>query len=246
MSVSCATVPAPNELHLWFFDMDAAAGSIDRLLLLLSVDECARSDRLILPVVRNRFIAARGILRTILGAAVSLPPRELLFGYGPHGKPELLNSEAAGLHFNLSHSGSMALLALSRSHPVGVDIERIRCGRPFLRLSHRFFSESEAAELAALSEDDIMDGFYACWTRKEAYLKAIGTGLATPLNAFDVTLKPGEPPTLYGQRLDPFETGRWRIYEVETEPGYRAAVATGWQTPEIITRRWHIARPFLS
>lgn len=247
MKRSSVTPPIQEELNLWLIDMDEAANLVDSFYPLLSEDEKARSARLIIPVVRNRFILARGAMRVLIADAVSCTPEALQFVYGVHGKPALRNCPDSGVQFNISHSAGMALLAVNRHCPVGVDIERVRPDRPFLKLSERFFSGFESAELASLPESYVMDGFYSCWTRKEAYLKAIGTGLATPLNAFDVTLRPEDAPALYGQRIDPDETSRWRIFNVEVPPGYRAAVATGWKSPEIIIRKWDpYIYPFLS
>jgi 4'-phosphopantetheinyl transferase len=233
--------PEPGEVHLWLIDLDNGSDCIEIFRSYLSDDERKRAARIRIRKVQDHFVVARGFLRKILGESLSTPPENLDFVYGPHGKPELQNTGSVNIHFNLSHSSSLALLAINRQHPIGVDIEVARQGRPFMRLAERFFSVREIGDLHDLDEASILDGFYACWTRKEAYLKAIGTGLATPLNAFDVTLKPGDQPALVGQRLDPLETSRWEIREVQVPAGYRAAVATRWQSPRLIIRQWQSA-----
>lgn len=230
--------PEPEELHLWIIQLDAPPGVVEDLAQSLADDERERVGRLRIQKVRDHFIVARGVLRKILGGYISIPPDEIRFAYGPHGKPELNHRNFTDLCFNLSHSGEQGLLAVNRSCPIGVDIERMKGDRSFLKLAERFFSTREYDELSALPAELIMEGFYACWTRKEAYLKAIGTGLATPLNAFDVTLKPGDPPALTGQRLDPAEPDRWVLRDLEVPAGYRAAVATGWKSPVIIVRHY--------
>jgi 4'-phosphopantetheinyl transferase len=223
----------PGDIHVWIVDLSLDEERISSLFTQLSSDEQDRAARLLLPKGRQQFIAARGQLRQILASYLSTPPRELLFTYGAHGKPSLQPPHDTPVQFNLSHSGNLALLAVNLDRPIGVDIELAKPGRPFLKLSERFFSLIERNAIRRLDPDQIQDGFYACWTRKEAYLKAIGTGLATPLNAFDVTLAPGDPPALTGQRIDPKEPSRWHLFEVPVPPGYRAAVATGWETPSL-------------
>ncbi len=238
MSINSLALPSPGEVHLWLIRLNLPPGRSVELLGCLTVDEHERADRLLLPRIRESFIAARGQLRQILAAYLSRAPSEIDFFYGPHGKPELLNPKETPLRFNLSHSGEFGLLAINDSYPIGVDIERLHPGRPYLKLSERFFSLRERTELRNLPEKDREWAFYACWTRKEAYLKAIGTGLITPLHSFDISLTPGEPPKLFAHRNDPFEPGRWHIAEVPVPAGYRGAVATQWQQAIIDVREW--------
>jgi 4'-phosphopantetheinyl transferase len=230
--------PEPGEIHLWLIALNAGNLCIRSLLPYLSDDERERASRLRIPKMQNHFIVARGMLRKILGESLSADPKSLDFIYGAHGKPELKNPEHAELHFNLSHSSDLGLLAINRTYQIGVDIETARPGRPFLKLAERFFSASEFRVLQSLPEDAAMEAFYSCWTRKEAYLKAIGTGLATPLNAFDVTLKPGDKAALIGQRLDHSETARWDMLDIDVPSGYRASVVTRWKLPRVIIRQW--------
>lgn len=238
MSINRVALPFPGEVHLWLIRLNLSQAQSSLLLGCLTADEHERANRLLLPRIREHFIAARGQLRQILAAYLSHAPTEISFSYGPHGKPELQNPKETPLCFNLSHSGEFGLLAINDSYPIGVDIERLHPGRPFLKLSERFFSLKERTELRELPEKDREWAFYACWTRKEAYLKAIGTGLATPLHSFDITLTPGELPALLAHRNDPSEPGRWHIAEVPVPAGYRGAVATQWQQAIIEVREW--------
>ena len=228
-------------VHVWIVSLSQAAERLELLRRYLSPDEQFRVQRFILPQVRDRFIAARGQLREILADYLSSGPADPVFTYGPHGKPDLSGEGTIPLRFNLSHSGDLALVAVNLHHPIGVDIELMRPGRPLRRLADRFFSSREAVALAGLAEELRTEAFYACWTRKEAYLKAQGTGLATPLNAFDVTLRPDEPATLIAHRLNPAETSRWQLVDIQVPDGYRGAVVTAWKEPEIAVLRWNDA-----
>lgn len=229
--------PTPGDIHLWLLDLSLDGDQLASLRDQLSNEEQKRADRLLLPAVRRQFIIARGMMRRILAAYLSAHPRKLAFSYGPHGKPSLSPPHDNRFQFNLSHSGDLAILAVNLELPIGVDIERTKPERDFLKLAERFFSAVERSKLRHLPQDHVMDAFYACWTRKEAYLKAIGTGLATPLHAFDVTLAPGDLPALAGHRISPDEPERWRLLEISVPDGYRAAVATGWDSPRLTMYR---------
>ena len=155
------------------------------------------------------------------------------FVYGPHGKPELASDGGeTGLRFNVSHSHGLALYAITRHREIGVDVERIRPEVASETIAEHFFSPREVAVLRALPATLQATAFFACWTRKEAYIKARGDGLSLPLDQFAVSLAPGEPAALLYTAWDAQEAARWALHDLASGPGYRAAVAvTGhdWQ-----------------
>src|SRR5262249_46751920 len=143
--------------------------------------------------------------------------------HGPHGKPSLAGRD--DLHFNFSDSGSLGCLAVSTSGPLGVDIERCR-ERDYIGLADRYFSASEYPILEAMPDTEHGPAFFRGWTRKEAFLKAVGSGLSTRLDAFDVTIQPDEPCQII--RIDPSidtDVGAWKLASFEPAPGYAGAVA---------------------
>jgi 4'-phosphopantetheinyl transferase len=209
--------------------------------LTLSADERARADRFYFQKDRERFIVGRGLLRTILGLYLDTKPEHLRFCYSSYGKPALSKGRGSDtLHFNLSHSDRLALYALTGSREVGVDLERNRPELAVDEIAEHLFSPREVAMLRALPPSMRQEAFINCWTRKEAYIKARGDGLAIPLNEFDVTLVPGEPACLRSTRGDPHEASRWSLQELAPGPGYVAALAIEghnwrlrcWQWPE--------------
>jgi 4'-phosphopantetheinyl transferase len=224
-------MPAPvlldgASVHLWRASLDCAPPERERLASLLSEDEQARAARLRVPSIRERFVAGRGLLRRLLGMYLAAPPESLRFAYRPHGKPYLHPEIGApDIRFNLSHSQGLALFAFARGREVGVDLEIIRSDRDHTRLASRFFSAREVDALAALDPGDRMAGFFRCWTRKEAYLKARGEGLAIPLDSFSVSVGPEETACLLEADGAPAEAARWRIAAVDAAPGYAAALA---------------------
>ena len=193
------------------------------LRALLSDDERARMDRFLRPADRVRFGVAHGWLRRVLGAYLDMAPSALAFGAGEHGKPFLRD---AALEFNLSHSGDLALVAVAAHGPVGVDVERWDHAVECLDLAERFFSAAELGALHALRDDAprVVEGFFATWSRKEAYLKATGHGITRGLRHFDVPFAPGSAAALLADRLDADATGRWAIAELAPAPSYSGAL----------------------
>ena len=192
----------------------------------LTTDECQRAERYVFEKDRTHFAVARGLLRVLLGRYLRQEPQHLRFTYGPHGKPALATDTGrAPLCFNVSHSHGLALYAVTRGREVGVDVERIRPEIAQEKIAERFFSRREVTVLRALPTSLQAAAFFACWTRKEAYIKAKGEGLALPLGQFDVSLAPGEPAMLLRTAWDPQEAACWALQDLAPAPGYRAAVA---------------------
>jgi 4'-phosphopantetheinyl transferase len=211
---------------LWIWRIDPKA-SWPRDLL--SPEEAARAARFVRPEHRVAHEAAHAGLRAILGAALGLPPAGLGFGAAPQGKPFLAAPAGTGLQFNLSHSAGLAALGLAR-FPIGVDIEAMRQVEDDLAAS--VFSAAEQAELASLPPPLRQAGFFRGWTRKEAVLKALGSGLLAPLDRFTVSLAPGAPARLLDIAWAPGTASRWQIAHLEVGSRHLGAVAaerTGWR-----------------
>ncbi len=222
-----------EEVHLWHIDLAAVAGAEKRWQKILSPDERARAARFHFERDRRHFTATRALLRMLLASYVHSEPAELVFRYSDKEKPSL-NPQASHepVEFNVSHSGAVALLAFSRGRSLGVDIETIRDDFDPAALAHRFFSKLEQTQLAALDPSEKFPGFFRCWTRKEAYIKAVGTGLSLPLDEFDVSLRPGDENALLATRPNASEAAEWSLREVPAADGYVAALCVrghGWR-----------------
>jgi 4'-phosphopantetheinyl transferase len=204
----------------------------------LSEDEGARAARFYFQKDREHFIVARGLLRSILGRYLDSEPSTLRFSYSNYGKPALVGAEEAALRFNLSHSGGLALLAVTRGREIGVDLERVRPDFVDDQIAERFFSPREVARLRALPPGVQLEAFFTCWTRKESYIKAHGEGLSLPLDGFDVTLTPGEPAALLSTRGDLREAALWSLRALHPWPGYVAALAVEGHDWQLKTWRW--------
>jgi 4'-phosphopantetheinyl transferase len=169
---------------------------------------------------------ARGSLRTILGAYLRKDPVQLSFTYSRYGKPGLADEDDANaVNFNLSHANELALIAVTRERGIGVDIEFIRPEFATEEIAERFFSKNEVAALRALPREAQSEAFFNCWTRKEAYIKAMGEGMSMPLDQFHVSLEPGSAAALLGNLRDAQEVSRWSLRELAPGAGYVAAVA---------------------
>jgi 4'-phosphopantetheinyl transferase len=242
--------PAAGEIHLWAVPLDPPPEREAALRLLLAADELARADRFRFDRHRRRFAVGRGRLRELLGGYLGVAPAVLAFGYGEKGKPVLAGPPAAvggGLAFNLSNSHELALVAVAAggeprggagadpgggaapgARPaieLGVDVEHLRPMPDALAIAERYFSPAERRVLAAVPAAQRDEAFFNCWTRKEAYLKAIGDGLSVPLDRFDVTLAPGQPARFLALDGDPGRAARWSLFHLRPAPGYVGALA---------------------
>ncbi|MGH9898895.1 MAG: 4'-phosphopantetheinyl transferase family protein [Pyrinomonadaceae bacterium] len=214
-----------DEVHVWRAPLEQPHDLLHRLRETLTSDERERAARFHFERDRGHFIVARGLLRAILGRYLNLEPGRLRFVYQLYGKPYLTDESGGGwLRFNVSHAGELALYAISRCREVGVDIEKIRTDIEHRQIARQFFSEREVAAFSSLPEHLQHKAFFLCWTRKEAYIKGIGEGLSLPLCSFDVSLVPGEPPTLLAVRGSQQEASRWTLRGLEPGPGYEAAL----------------------
>ncbi|HXM48075.1 MAG TPA: 4'-phosphopantetheinyl transferase superfamily protein [Pyrinomonadaceae bacterium] len=216
-----------NEVHLWRANLQVPAGDLARLHGLLSPDERARAKSYRFERDRERFIVARGFLRTILGLYLDCGPAALHFNYAEHGKPSLADPvcEDASLNFNLAHSGKLAIYGITRRRALGVDLELIRPDLTGEDIARRFFSANDTASLLAIPASRRQRAFYDGWTRKEAFIKAKGSGLLLPLDQFDVALSPGEPAALLRTGWDLSEASRWSLRAIDVAPDYAAAIA---------------------
>ena len=222
--VSSTVLPSlelpPDEVHIWHAALDTGAAVLQSLEETLAPDEKDRAERFVFKRHRDRFITARGILRELLAAYLHCSPVTFEFNYGPHGKPALRTQDPKmRLCFNLSHSQSHALYAFAYRREVGIDLELIRADFGGQEIAERFFSPREFAELRALPAKVRPEGFFNCWTRKEAYLKARGDGFHTPLDSFSVSLRPGEQAVLNSP-----DCSRWSLHSFQTAQRFIAAV----------------------
>jgi 4'-phosphopantetheinyl transferase len=225
-----------DEVHLWWARLDAPASRIRQLADMLAPDELERASRFHSERDRGRWIVGRGILRERLADYVGCVPCEVQLVYGPHGKPALApDSGYPSLRFSVSHSGGLVVYAISRDCRLGVDVEVVRPIADLEGIAEYFFSPRERASLRALAPHQRTAGFFNCWTRKEAYVKAIGSGLAQPLDAFDVELRPGVPARLLAIDGDPHLAAHWSLHHLNAPRGTTAALAIAGGAQRFVT-----------
>lgn len=231
-SAAAPRLLAVGEVDVWRVPLDPPAGAVADLRRLLSPDERARLARFRLPLHRRRFTVARGVLRRVLGGYLRRPPAALRFAYGERDKPRL----AGPLEFNLSHSSELALLAVTVGCGVGIDLEAMRPLADAPALAERYFSVAERSALAAYRDDDRERAFFRCWTRKEAYVKAVGDGIPLRLDRFDVSLDTGSRARLLALADEPAGAAAWSLIHIEPGPGYVGALAL--RARSVTVRGW--------
>ncbi len=221
----------PGVVHVWRIPLsdDSPCPPVEPIARVLSADEIARAARFHSEQLRRRFMRCRWALRTILGRYTGHSASELVFDYEAHGKPVLranpFGSARPMPHFNLSHSDHLALVAVASESAVGVDVERVRRLSDADRVAKRFFAAGEYDRYRALDAKARQVAFFNCWTRKEAFVKALGEGFSRPLHSFEVTLDPGAPAQLVRVDRLPDEAPMWSLHGFEPASGYCAAVA---------------------
>ncbi|WP_341731080.1 4'-phosphopantetheinyl transferase superfamily protein [Microcoleus sp. EPA2] len=235
-----------TDIHIWRVNLDRPPSPIQNLAQTLCDSELQRAERFRFDRDKNHFIVGRGALRAILSRYLKVDPNLVEFSYGPCGKPEIAANLDSTLSFNLSHSQGLALYALTRSRQIGVDIEKIRPVPQMESIAERFFSPQENTAFKTVSAEEKLAAFFNCWTRKEAYIKAIGDGLSFPLHRFSVSLTPGEPARLLDVELDALgdsfaartAPNLWYLKALIPAPNYLAAIAVETGGTQLTCHHW--------
>ena len=220
-----------GEIHVWRISVQECSDHLAKLWQTLAEDEKQRANRFRFAKDREAYIAARGKLRSILSSYLEQEPEQIQLKYSSYGRPSFV--APADFDFNLSHSKDVIYYSISSSGRVGIDVEWRREDVDYERIGRRFFSAPEAESLLSLPSSERMEAFFRCWTRKEAFIKAIGEGLSFPLKDFDVSLLPGDAPMIVRIHGDASAAARWSLFDLDAPPGYAAALAVE-RTPESI------------
>jgi 4'-phosphopantetheinyl transferase len=212
-----------DAIHIWTLPTQAADAVVAKFEQVLASNEIERASRFRFPHLRDSFVIRHGVLRHLLGRYLQLNPAKVLFDYGPNGKPGL--NPATGPQFNMTHSAGMAAIALGTDCQIGIDLERIRPLPEMQHIASSYFCPEEVAEIAFLPQHEREPAFFRCWTRKEAYVKAIGEGLSAPLNSFRVTLQADAPARLVHLGGDATAASGWTLHDLNLAPDCTAALA---------------------
>ena len=221
----------PETAHIWRVPLDESLTGklVSRCRKILSPDEIERAQSFQSPAKGNQFILYRGALRLLLSRYTRYWAGRIRYDYGPNGKPSLSHprffASGTDLEFTVSNSGEFALIGITRGQALGLDIEHVRPVADAGDQIARFFTPNEQEDLAALPPEHRAHGFFNCWTRKKAFVRALGAGFAQTMPRTEVTLTPGTPPRLKRHALLPGDESRWMMFSFEPAPGYTAAIA---------------------
>jgi len=232
-----APILTDSEIHVWAIETLSHESEVNQFRDYLVNSEIERANRFYFAEHQRRFIILRGILRCLLARYSNQAPTNVRFWYNEQGKP-YLQSKTQSIKFNLSHSSELALCAFSLEREIGIDIERLSDRVNYLQIAKRFFSSREQNALRALPDHQKRAAFFACWSRKEAYIKARGLGLSLPLDSFDVSLHPNQPAKLLASRDYPTDADRWQMHHLNVSSGYASAVVVAGQNWKIKSWRY--------
>ncbi|WP_299102867.1 4'-phosphopantetheinyl transferase superfamily protein [uncultured Winogradskyella sp.] len=212
----------PNTVHIWSFDFNIEDEAVKKYFHLLSQDEQARANKFKFDKDRRCYVVSKGVLRTLSGKYLNRNAQDIMFSYGEFGKPKF--EQNTDLNFNVSHSGDLATIGFVTNHTIGIDIEKIKNDFDTFEIASNFFSKKEIADLQLISKPEQYIAFYRCWTRKEALIKAIGSGLSFPLDSFSVTLDHDFIAEMQETHWDKSEKKEWNFHTFKPRAEYIAAV----------------------
>lgn len=215
-----------EEVHVWRAMLDQSMPRIQLLEQTLTTDEQIRANLFRFPNDRSNYVVARGLLRTLLGQYLNREPHTLRFNYGHNGKPSLAGKVGDKiLSFNVTHTYGMVMYAFTWGRNIGIDLEQILEDMVWWDIAESFFSPKEVCVLRTIPKGKQHEAFFACWTRKEAYVKAKGLGLSMALSQFDVSVTFEKQVALLESREVNEEISSWTLYDLSPGPGYVAALA---------------------
>ena len=211
-----------DEIHVWSGRIAAGEDCFHELYKSLSRDETEKAARLRFDKHKRSYVICRGLLRSILAGYLGLRPAEILIQYGAQGKPFLQNQ---AVRFSVSHSEDRVLFAFCRNCELGIDLEYMRDLPDAEQLARRFFAPSEYIEFCGTSPAIRTEAFFCRWTRKEAYIKAMGQGLSLPLDSFQVPGVPGQLANLRITTEAGVPVSGWSLRHLDPAPGFIGALA---------------------
>jgi len=226
-----------SNVHVWVARLDPSPAELRAFASTLSADEMERARRFHFERDQSSFIAARGVLRAILGAYLQVDSGRIEFSYGSQGKPALMGPDA-DLSFNLSHSDDVAFVALTRRRTIGVDIERMKPFAEVADVTRTIFSARELAEFWALPPDDQQVSFFSAWTRKEAFVKATGLGFSMSVKEVEVSFAPGEEAQLVRLNGSAGLAAGWTLRDLPAPDGFKAAFAVPGVVRRVVREEW--------
>lgn len=237
---------SPATVACWHVDLAHPDPVVTALAAVLSEDERQRAGRFVFSRDRGRFIVARACLRVLLAELTGDAPAALRFVYAPAGKPALApGSTPAPLHFNLSHSEDVAVIAAARDAPLGVDVEAVRSMPDMMSIASRFFTPAETDTIAGAAPHQRALAFFLCWTRKEAFSKALGDGLSLSLDRYQVACRPGDPARILAIDGSAAAAAEWAVFDLDPAPGFVSALVTRAAPPPPTLVHLDVARDIL-
>lgn len=217
-----------DSVHVWRIAIPELPSRVLSSAPVLSRLEQEKACRFYFEQDRHKYLTIHAAVRQILSGYLNQPPAKIEYAYTDYGKPYLAGNGDQALHFNLSHSGWIALLGITMDREIGIDIEQMRVESVDPRVARRFFAPNESSALFAMPESERVKAFFNCWTRKEAFVKGVGEGLSYPLDQFEISVDANgsNNPIIHLKTYrNPLDADQWRIQHLAPGDGYTGALA---------------------
>lgn len=238
MKVSENTAALAAEIaQIWVVDLSLGGKNLIAYHDLLSNDERQRANSFKFAKDRNKFIVCRAVLRKLSSKYLKMKPQDIVFNYAEFGKPYFGHETL--INFNVSHSGNLAVIGFVENQTIGIDIELLKQDFDVSEIARSFFSKREIQALDGMTKEIQYLGFYRCWTRKEAFIKAEGSGLSFPLDSFAVSIDSDETASLQETNWNLLDKDRWYLYPFAPAPNYRAAMAVKGKLVSVSVQQWN-------
>lgn len=224
----------PGDVHVWCASLKQSMSTLKQFANILSPKERKRADQFYFEKDKNHYITGHGVIKVLLSRYLNKRAKDIGFCYGPYGKPECVDQcNNKKIYFNYSHSEEVALYAFSIDNDLGIDVEYIRDIADMNQIVNNICSQEEIIVFETLAESDRRTAFFNCWTRKEAFIKAVGKGLSMPLDQFKVSFLPNKPAKLLSVNAEEKTKQEWHIQDLKPAYGYAAAIAVKGPPPNL-------------
>jgi 4'-phosphopantetheinyl transferase len=227
----------PNTLHIWSLNFVVDDEAYNRYHSFLSKDEKERASRFKFYKDKRCYVVTKGVLRLLSGRYLNTDAKAIEFEYEKYGKPKLKHN--TNLNFNVSHSGDLAIIGFVHNHTIGVDIEKIKNDFDTFEIASSCFSKHEIDALHKISKQEQHKAFYRCWTRKEAFIKAKGSGLSFPLDEFSVSLESDLDADVVWTKWNTDEKDQWKLTSFIPSEDYIAATIVDSEIEDTLYFDWN-------
>ena len=223
-------------VEIWTINLEVSPDLLSIYLADLNTDEIVRLERYRREIDRTNFIVSRAVLKRLIASKLSINTSDVVFEENQFGKPRIIQNYP--LQFNLSHSGKLAIIGFTENHRIGVDVEYMKDDIEYEKIARHHFAPEELEVLIEQPMDQLRDYFYRCWTRKESFIKAEGSGVSYPLDSFIVSMHSDDEAAILNFKDSSENQSEWSMHSFIPAENYIAAVTANSGSSNLVRKTW--------